>query len=554
MDLGRFFAELKRRKVYSVAVAYLVGGFALAQGIAQLLPVFDTPMWVVRLLVALIIVGFPVALVLAWCFDVTRYGIVRTPELALGPQARLEPMTSNDKSIAVLPFADLSPNRDHDYFSEGIAEEIIVALAKIDNLRVAARRSSFWFKDKNAELGEIARKLNVEHVLEGSVRRDGNRVRITAELIHAPRAVTVWSNTFDREFQGIFAVEDEITCAIVDALKLKLDIDEPPPRASRIGNTAAYDVYLQGLFWSDKGTEDALRRSLDLFAQTLEVDPRFARAWTGIAKSWLWLADAFVHPREAYPKVRDAALNALKIDNNDAEAHVYLGETNRILDWDLDGAAADFARAVELDPKSTPSNYFSASLFAQRGEREKALEYLERTSKIDPASLWVSDFACELYRYFGLTDQAMIEGERALQLDPTFLHGPPALATVYRYLGRFDEAVALYNKAKMLARPGLGLAITYAMMGRREDAYKTLDETIAARAYTPADGIAFVHVALGEYDEAIRAFEQACEDRSSSVHNAGITPEFKGIRGDKRFLSILRRIGIDPEKAFAASA
>src|SRR5581483_6346502 len=544
MEAAKFFAELKRRKVYRVAVTYAVVGWIIVQVATQTFPFLEVPNWTVRLVIVLVALGFPVALVLAWIYDFTRQGIKRT-----APKIDIVPVNQpNEKSIAVLPFADLSPLHDHDYFSEGIAEEILAALAKIDNLRVAARRSSFWFKDRNAQLSEIAQKLNVEHVLEGSVRRDGNRVRITCELINAQQGFTIWSNTFDREFQGIFAVEDEITNAIVDALKLKLEI---APTSSRIGNTDAYDVYLQGLFWSDKGTEDALRRSLDLFARALQIDPRFSRAWTGVAKSWLWLADAYVHPREAYAKVREAALNALKIDNDDAEAHVYLGETKRILDWDLDGAAAEFACAVELDPKSTPSNYFSASLFAQRGDRANALAYLERTSKIDPASLWVSDFACELYRYFGLTEQAIVEGERALQLDPTFLHGPPALATVYRYLGRFDEAIALYDKAKTFTgRPGIGLAITYAMMGRREDACKTLDETIGIRAYTPGDGIAFVHVALGEYDEAIRALEQACEDRSSSLHNVGITPEFKPLRGDARFLSILRRIGIDPEKAF----
>jgi TolB-like protein/Tfp pilus assembly protein PilF len=551
VQIGRFFAELKRRKVLRVAVAYIVGGWALAQGLAQVLPIFDVPIWLVRLLVLIIILGFPGALVLSWFFDVTRYGIVRTP-------AKIDisaPDLPNERSIAVLPFADLSPNHDHDYFSDGIAEEILGALAKIDNLRVAARRSSFWFKDKDADVREVAQRLNVKHVLEGSVRRDGNRVRVKAELIDARKGFAIWSDTFDREFQGIFAVQDEITCAIIDALTLKLDVAERPPRASRIGNTEAYDVYLQGLFWSDKGTEDALRRSLEFFERALQIDPRFSRAWTGVAKSWLWLADAYVHPREAYPKVRDAAENALKIDNEDAEAHVYLGETKRILDWDLDGAAAEFARAVELDPNSTPSNYFSASLFAQRGERDKALAFLDRTSKIDPASLWVSDFACELYRYFGMTEQAMIEGERALQLDPTFLHGPPALATVYRSLGRFDEAIALYEKAKTFnGRPGIGLAITYATMGRREEALRTLEETIAIRAYTPGDGLAHVYVALGEYEEAMQLFERACEDRSSSLHSAGITPEYKPIRRDKRFLSILRRIGIDPEKAFAASA
>jgi len=550
----KFFAELKRRRVYSVAVAYLIGGWALAQGIAQVLPVFDIPNWVVRLIVLLIILGFPVALVLSWFFDLTRYGIVRTPDLDARSinTVRSVREDATEKSIAVLPFNDLSPSKDHAYFGEGIAEELLGALAKVDGLRVAARRSSFWFKDKEAELGEIASKLNVGHVLEGSVRRDGNRVRITAELIDACDGFTIWSETYEREMHGIFALQDEITRSIIDTLKLKLAIS--PSRPSR--STDAYDAYLEGLVYSDKNTEPELRKSLEFFQEALEKDPKFSRAWTGIAKAWLWLADAYVPPLEAYPKVRDAAVRALELDDEEAEAHVYLAEAKRILDWDLDGAEAEFNRAVAIDPNSTPSNYFIAALYAARGDRDKALAYLQRTSKIDPASLWVSNFACELYRYFGLYDEATAAGERALQLDPTFAHyGEPALAALYREMGRFDDAIALYQKAReFTGRPGFGLAITYARMNRREEALETLNAAIAGWGYRAGDAIAHVHVALGAHDDAIRELERACEQRSSSLHGIGIAPEFVPLRSDKRFRSILQRIGLEPEKVFAATA
>jgi TolB-like protein/lipopolysaccharide biosynthesis regulator YciM len=549
----KFLAELKRRRVYSVAIAYVVGGWALAQGIAQVFPVFDIPNWIVRLVVLLIVLGFPAALLLSWFFDLTRYGIVRTRDLESEAKIDIVPSASStEKSIAVLPFNDLSPAKDHDYFSDGIAEELLGALAKVDGLRVAARRSSFWFKGKQSELGEIASKLNVGHVLEGSVRRDGNRVRVTAELIDACDGFTVWSETYEREMHGIFALQDEITRSIVDALKLNLDISPPP--ASR--STEAYDAYLHGLFYSDKSTEHTLRKSLEFFQRALEKDPRFSRAWTGIAKAWLWLADAYVAPLEAYPKVRDAAVRALQLDDEEAEAHVYLAETKRILEWDLDGAEAEFNRAVAIDPNSTPSNYFIAALYAARGERDKALAYLQRTSKIDPASLWVSNFACELYRYFGLYDEAIAAGERALQLDPTFAHyGEPALAAVYREMGRFDDAIALYEKARdFTGRPGFGLAITYARMNRRKEALQTLEAAIAGWGYRPGDAIAHVHVALGAHDDAIRELERACEQRSSSLHSVGIAPEFAPLRSDGRFVSILKRIGLEPEKVFAVTA
>jgi len=308
MNPKRFFAELKRRRVYSVAVTYAVVGWLLVQVVTQVFPPFEIPNWTERLVILAIIIGFPVALILGWLFDFTRHGIVRTADLSSEGRIEISPSTdSTEKSIAVLPFSDLSPAKDHAYFGEGIAEELLGALAKVDGLRVAARRSSFWFKDKEAELREIATKLNVEHVLEGSVRRDGNRVRITAELIDAGNGFTIWSETYEREMHGIFALQDDITHAIVDTLKLKLAISPPP--ASR--STDAYDAYLQGLFYSDKSTEEALRKSLEFFERALEQDPRFSRAWTGIAKAWLWLADAYVPPLEAYPKVRDAAVRAL---------------------------------------------------------------------------------------------------------------------------------------------------------------------------------------------------------------------------------------------------
>jgi adenylate cyclase len=550
----KFFAELKRRRVYSVAVTYAIVGWLLIQVVTQVFPPFEIPNWGERLAIVAILLGFPIALILAWIYDFTRHGIVRTSD-SEAPKARIkaiEPQGDTEKSIAVLPFSDLSLSKDHAYFGEGIAEELLGALAKVDGLRVAARRSSFWFKDKEAELGEIASKLNVGHVLEGSVRRDGNRVRITAELIDAGDGFTIWSETYEREMHGIFALQDEITRSIVDTLKLKLAIS--PSRPARSAD--AYDAYLEGLVYSDKNTEPELRKSLEFFQQALQKDPNFSRAWTGIAKAWLWLADAYVPPLEAYPRVRDAALRALELDEEEAEAHVYLAETKRILDWDLDGAEAEFNRAVEIDPNSTPSNYFSAALYATRGDRDKALAYLQRTSKIDPASLWVSNFACELYRYFGLYDEAIAAGERAIQLDPTFAHyGEPSLAALYREMGRFDDAIALYQKAReFTGRPGFGLAITYARMKQREKALEALEGAVAGWGYRPGDAIAHVHVTLGAHDDAIRELEHACEQRSSSLHGVGIAPEFLPLRSDKRFRSILQRIGLEPEKVFAATA
>jgi len=239
-----------------------------------------------------------------------------------------------------------------------------------------------------------------------------------------------------------------------------------------------------------------------------------------------------------------------------AHARSIPGLTVAVLVPNLRGAEAEYLRAFEIDSNSTPSNYFIAAFYAAVGERDKALGHLSRTAKIDPASLWVSNFACEIYRYFGLIDEAMAAGERSLQLDPTFVYSEPLLAALYREMGRFDDAIALYKKSQDISgRVPFGLAITYAKMNRREEAREILKAACATRgSYTPGDATAHVHVVLGENEEAIRELQRAYDEHSSSLHFIGIAPEFEQLRSDRRFVSIVQRIGLEPEKVFAANA
>src|SRR5438034_3110228 len=271
-----------------------------------------------------------VALAAAACWSVWKSELVRRPMPA---------------GIAVLPFLDLSPAKDQEYFCDGISEEILDALAKIEGLRVVARTSSFSFKGKNADVAEIAQKLNVQNILEGSLRLEGNRIRITAQLVNARDGFHVWSETYEHELQGVFAMQDEITRSIVDARKIKLAVAPP---VCTPGSTEAYDLYLKGLYYSNKSDEENLRKSLSLFQQALDKDPNFARAWTGIAKAWEQLADAYVRPLEAYPKVKEAARKAVDLDDMDAGAHCYLGEVKLLIDRDVAGGEAEVNRAVDL--------------------------------------------------------------------------------------------------------------------------------------------------------------------------------------------------------------
>src|SRR6266487_4685231 len=519
MNLRNLFAELKRRNVYKVAIAYGAVAWLLTEVATQVFPFFEIPNWVVRLVVLVIIAGFPIAVVIAWAFELTPEGLKRTeiadakyplgrsPKRAwiyiviiagaisvgiffLGRYTSPKQREANElpgKSIGVLPFVDLSQAKDQEYFCDGISEEILDALAKVEGLRVVARTSSFSFKGKNADVAQIAQKLNVENVLEGSLRREGNRIRITAQLINARNGFHIWSETFERELQGVFAVQDEITRSIVDALKIKL---AAVPAARPEHDTAAYDLYLQGLYLSNKSDEENLRKSLNLFQQALDKDPNFARAWTGIAKAWEWLADAYVRPLEAYPKVKEAASKALALDERDAEAHCYLGETKRILDYDFAGEEAELKRALEIDPNSATAHLFMSFLKCAQGDLGEGIKQIQEAERLDPLAPIIISSAVERYLAADRLDDAMSAGKRVLQVDPNYIYFDPVLADAYREKGDLQEAAALYEKAQAVTHsPSAGLAITYAKMGRRADAHRVLDQLIekSRRQYVTAD-------------------------------------------------------------------
>ena len=456
-----------------------------------------------------------------------------------------------EKSIAVLPFLDLSQAKDQEYFCDGMSEEILDALAKVDGLRVVARTSSFSFKGKNPDVSDLGKKLNVENVVEGSVRRDGNRVRISAQLINARNGLQLWSETYERELQGVFALQDEITRAIVDALKIKLAISLP---AHEQHNTEGYDLYLQGLYFSNKGSEEDLRRALSFFQRAVEKDPTFARAWTGIAKVWYFLADVYVKPLDAYPASKEAALKAIALDEKDAEAHCYLSESKRVLDWDLAGADAELKRALQLEPNSAPAHFFLALLPLFRGELKEGLRLVLEAKKLDPVSPITSYVATAAYLANDQIDDAISEGQRTLQLDPNYFYLDSDLAAAYREKGNFAEAIALYTKAQDATHlPSSGLAITYARMGRQNDARNIFAQLVQAREkrYVSAPLIAAVSTAFGDKEEAFRWLERAFAEHSGVLQWIAFLPEFRALRSDARFPHLLRRTGISQDTILA---
>jgi serine/threonine protein kinase/Tfp pilus assembly protein PilF len=459
--------------------------------------------------------------------------VARIPATAFVPPPR---------SIAVLPFVDLSENKNQEYFCDGISEEIRDSLSKVEGLAVTSRASSFSFKDKAANVQSIGERLNVANLLEGTLRREGNRVRVTAELVNVRDGFKVWSQTFDREVADVFALEDEIARAITDALKVRFALT---PRSER--NSQAYDLYLQGLFFSNKSSEEDLRRAVNFFERALAIEPNFARAWTGIAKSWYFLADVYVEPLIAYPKSRDAAVKALELDNKDAEAHCYLSEAKRVLDWDLVEQEAELQRALALDPQSWSAHFFGALIPLFRGDVAEGLRLALETEKLDPVSPITSYVTTAAYLANQRIDNAVAEGERTMQLDPTYFYLDSNLAAAYREKGRFEQAIALYIKAQeMTGIPSSGLAITYARIGRAAEAREVLNRLLERRTtrYVSAPTIAAVYVSLGEKENAFRWLTRAYEEHSGLLQWIAFLPQFRPLQTDPRFDQLLRETGV----------
>ncbi len=474
--------------------------------------------------------GLLIGAAIIWLF---RANVLRPP-----------PSAPPEKSIAVLPFVDLSQAKDQEYFCDGISEEILHALARVEGLRVLGRTSSFSFKGTNASASEIGKKLNVEDVLEGSVRRDGNRIRITTELINTRTGFQLWTETYDREMHGVFAVQDEITRSIVDALKIKL-VGALPAHPQR--DPEVYDVYLRGLYYSNRGSQEDLQRALSLFQRAVDKDPNFSDAWTGIAKAWYFLAGVYVKPLDAYPKAKEAALKAISLDPKDAEAHCYLSETKRVLDWDLTGADAELQSALQIDPNSPPAHFFSALLPLFRGDAPEGLRLILEAKRLDPVSPIISYVATAAYLANNRVNDAIIEGQRTLQLDPNYFYLDSNLAAAYRENGNFEEAIDLYTKAQAVRHlPSTGLAVTYIRMGKIAEAQTILDQLVqeSQRRYVPAPCIAAIYVALGKNDEAFEWLDRAFSEHSGILQWIAFLPEFRPLHSDTRFPALLRRTGV----------
>ncbi len=475
-----FFQELKRRNVFRVAVAYAVVGWLLVEVASVLFPTFEAPTWVMKVFATVIIMGFPLALFFAWAYELTPEGLKKEKDVDRSQSIThetgrkidyiiigllsvalvffasthqwgsegaddpdiVEAAANGVKSIAVLPFVNMSDDPGNEYFSDGIAEELLNVLVRVEGLRVASRTSSFSFKGKGISIPNIARELNVNHVLEGSVRKAGNTVRITAQLIDVRTDSHLWSATYDRELEDIFAIQDEISGHIVQALKIALGAGEQESMShvqKPTENVEAYELYLRGrYFWQRRG-EDNIRRAIAMFQQATTLDPQFARAWSSLAAAHITLPTYSDTPiAEQYPLAVTAAQKALTLDDSLAEAYAVLGDMARV-DTEWSTAHAHYLRAIASEPKNSTAHLWYGEHLFSVGRVRDALEETLIAYRLDPLHPGTNANLTQIYLWLGDVSNQLKYGIAAWDLGHAF--GLYAQAEANMRLGNIDRAI-----------------------------------------------------------------------------------------------------------------
>ncbi len=594
MSSGGFFFELRRRRVWRVAGAYALVVWMVVEVVLETGPVLGLPEWVSRTVVILAFLGFPITLVLAWVFDLTAHGVVRTPSMGVGaaedtrgppaihtapgdrarlagvfgagmvvalvgfgayaaiqPTPLIRPETI--QAIAVLPLSDLSPAGDQAYFTNGITEELINRLARVPELRVVGRTSAFALREQGAGLSEIARQLRVDAVVEGSVRRSGDRLRVNVELVDATTGFQIWSESYDRTVEDIFAIQDEISGAIVDALRVQLT---PGASRHRAGTESvrAHDAYLLGLSrWHARSEEDLLQ-ALEYFGQAIEEDPAYAPARSGLALTYAvlpWYSDM---PSElAADRGLDAAARALALDAQNAEAHAAIGQIAQALEWDLPAAEMAYRRALEAQPSYATGHQWYAETLLLMGRLQEARQEIATAMSIDPLSVAGQYIQAYIEIARRDLDAAVAAYQRLIQTNPGYVLAHVALLDLCLAADCHDLAESAAREAYT---PDVAAALQEVIAADRA-AYDQSDDRDALRAsalarlqslngeVAPAH-LALFHAALGDTNVALDRLEQAyAEGEDPSLLFALVHPLFDRMRREPRFVAITRNLGVE---------
>ncbi len=570
-----FIDELKRRNVIRVAIAYAIAAWILIEITATTFPILKLPDWSVTLVTVFVLIGFPLALIFAWAYELTPEGLKKEKDvdrsqsithvtgrkldfiiitvlvLALGYFAYdkflLQPESGEvfgdmDKSIAVLPFVNMSDDASNEYFSDGISEEILNLLAKVPEMRVAARTSSFSFKDQNLEIPAIAERLNVAHVLEGSVRKAGSQIRITVQLIKADDGFHLWSETYDRTLDNIFQIQDEIAAAVVNALKVAL---LGKALKTRETDPKAYQLYLEGQYFGYPRTEESLTKAIELFKRALAIDPGYTPAWAELAYSYLWFVGMGAMPIDEGNALADQAIEmALSTDPDYAWTYFVRGASHLYNKFNFKAGIEDFQHALQLDPGNAfivAAAGTGASVF---GRFDEAIDHYLAALELDPVMAENLSFLGTVYLFSGRLDEAEAALRKTLALSPRFASARYRHGRVLLRQGKHSEALAELEQENSFVYRTTGLAMLHHLMGNHEESDRALKDLIGDAADIAAFQIAEVYGVRGEADEAFEWLEQSLVIRDSGLASLLGDPAFRGLIGDPRWIPFLEKLGL----------
>jgi len=583
MNPKNFFAELKRRNVYKVAVAYAVIAWLLIQAASILFPTFEAPAWVMKVFVTLIAAGFPIALVIAWAFEMTPEGMKRTENispnehipqwsarkfaalmvtiamLATGllmfqlvrskstsPAQAAPAATPSQKSIAVLPLLNESGDPGDEYFSDGLSEELITALAQIKELKVIGRSSSFRFKGQKEESKIIGEKLGVSTLLEGTVRKQGEKVRIVAELVKAADGSELWSRTFDRELKDIFGVQAEIAEAVAASLELTLlGTNDRSAKTAAPKSVEAHNAYLQGHFYFARRNLEDYRKAVGFFDQATRLDPDYALAYAERSEAWTWIGDlSSEKQKEAWAAAGTDAEKAVAIDPYLAEARAALGWVRFFGEWNFAEGLAELRRAQQLSPGNPTASDLLARIVVYLGQIQEAEKLARQAIELDPLTYQARNNLARILVVEGKLDEAEASARKAAELQPTAAASHRWL--VFVAILRGDGEAAL-REAQLEPDEGyrhFGLALAHSARGDRPAADAALAELIAKDRNFAAYQIAEVYAWRGEMDKAFEWLQVSFDNHDTGMLSLLIDPLMRGLHHDARYNRLLAKVGL----------
>ena len=568
--------------MFRSAAAYIVIAWLLIQVADILLDTFAAPAWAMRAIVVALAVGFPVALILAWVYDLTTQGVTRTEVVSEGDSILKHTGRQIDfaiigvlivavglfaadrfrwidfgavpsidlRSIAVLPFDNLSGDPGQEYFGDGMTETLITELSKIAALRVISRQSVMQFKGTKMSLPEIARKLNVDAVVEGSALLIGDQVRITVQLIEAATDVHLWAESYDRDLSDVLAIHSEVARSIAREIQIAVTPEEEARLADvREVNPEAYRLYLLGQYHLNKWGPEDLEKAIRYFQQAIELDPQYAQPHLGLAAYYgalgFW---GYMPPRFSFEKQRAAAARALEIDSNLASAHAEYAQVYFYFDWDWQKAEEEFQQAISLNSNYAYNYQFYAWFLAAMGRTEEAHTSIRRALKLDPLAILAYMTAADIFWLSNQYDQAITQLHETLDLSPNEPQALSRLGRNYVQKGMFTEAIGEMERAVTLS-PGFiehywMLGHAYAVAGKTAEARKILDDLhgLAKKRYVLPFAFAVIHIGLGENDEALEWLERAYQDRNAWMVFLQVAPWLDPLRSDPRFQDLLQRM------------